>query len=59
MNPEDHREWLRLLSQAEIDWAWKEYVRLNGESERDTAVRDTNAIIEGNSRAKLCLEVIS
>lgn len=50
MTPQEHREWLEGLTQAEIDHMHEEYRRNFGESERDAAVRDTSAIIEAQSR---------
>jgi hypothetical protein len=50
MTAQEHREWLAELSQAAIDHAYQEYRERFGESERDAAVRDTNAVIEQQSR---------
>lgn len=50
MTVEQHREWLSGLTQAEIDHAHEEYRRNCGESARDEAVRDTNAVLEASSR---------
>jgi hypothetical protein len=46
----EHREWLSQLSQAEINHMHDEYRRTFGESERDAAVRDTNHVLEAQSR---------
>lgn len=52
-DPEQHRAWLRSLSQTEIDHMHDEYRELVGESERDAAVRDTNHVVELQSRARV------
>jgi hypothetical protein len=48
--PEEHREWCRTVTQAELDHMDEEYRRWAGESERDAAVRDTNHVLELQSR---------
>jgi hypothetical protein len=50
MTPQEHNAWLRSLSQAEIDHMHQEYRRTFGESERDAAVRDTNHVLELQTR---------
>ncbi len=50
MTPKEYREWCRTVSQAEIDHMQDEYRRNFGESERDGAVRDTNAVVELQSK---------
>jgi hypothetical protein len=49
MTPKEHAEWLASLSPAAIDHAYAEYREWAGESERDAAVRDTNAVLERRS----------
>lgn len=46
MTPEQHRDWVKSLSQAQIDHAWDEYRARVGESEREAAIRDTNHVLE-------------
>lgn len=50
MTAQEHRQWLAQLTQAEIDHMHEEYRNRFGESERNAAVRDTNAVLEIQSR---------
>jgi hypothetical protein len=52
MTAAEHREWLKYVTQAEIDHMHEAYRRWAGESERDAAVRDTNHVVELQSRKK-------
>jgi hypothetical protein len=48
--PEEHREWCRTVTQAELDHMAEEYRSWAGESEQDAAVRDLNHVLELQSR---------
>lgn len=46
----EHRQWIASLSHAEIQHIKDEYREWRGESEHDAAVRDTNHVLELQSR---------
>lgn len=50
MTPQEHRDWLAGMTPAMWDHMEQEYRSWAGESERDAAVRDTNHVVEIQSR---------
>lgn len=52
MTADEHRAIIAAITPAEADLIQAEYRAWHGESERDAAVRDTNAVLELQSRVK-------